>query len=180
MHVSLISACREGYSTQHVLVRLTEEWRKDSDDDYVVGGVLMDLPKAFDCIPHDILISKLDSCCLDRNLLKYINLNLDDGKQCVYIININSDFNDLISGATQGSVVGPLLFNAFFNDLFFFMQHATIHNFAENNTLSSFAKTFDKLKEILESESECAIEWFTKNSMFANSDKFKTFVIDKK
>ena len=47
-------------------------------------------------------------------------------------------------------------------------------------TLSSFAKTFDKLKESLESECECAIGWFTKNGMFVNPDKFKVFVIDKK
>ena len=60
------------------------------------------------------------------------------------------------------------------------MQHATVHNFADDNTLSSFAKTFDKLKEILESESKCAIEWFTRNGTFANPDKFKAFVIDKK
>ena len=53
------------------------------------------------------------------------------------------------------------------------MQHATVHNFADDNTLSSFAKTFDKLKEILESESECAVEWFTRNGMFVNPDKFK-------
>ena len=42
----------------------------------------------------------------------------------------------------------------FFDDFFFFMQHATVYNFAEDNTLSSFTKTFDKLKEILESESK--------------------------
>ena len=49
-----ISAYREGYSTEHVLVRLIEEWRKKLDDDYIVSGVLMDLSKAFDCIPHDL------------------------------------------------------------------------------------------------------------------------------
>ena len=47
--------------TQHVLVRLIEEWRKDLDDDYVAGGVLMGPSKAFDCIPYDILIARLDS-----------------------------------------------------------------------------------------------------------------------
>ena len=60
------------------------------------------------------------------------------------------------------------------------MQHATVHNFADDNTLSSSAKNFDKLKAILESGSECAIEWFTRNGMFVNRDKFKAFVIDKK
>ena len=69
------------------------------------------------------------------------------------INNINSDFNDVISGVLQGSVADPILFNAFFND-FFFMQHVTFQNFTDGNTLSGFVKTFDKLKEILESESE--------------------------
>ena len=96
------------------------------------------------------------------------------------INNINSDFNDITSGVPQGSVIGPIPFNAFFNDFFFFMQHAIVHNFADDNTLSSFAKTFDKLKEILESQSECAIEWFTRNGMFANPDKFTAFAVDKK
>ena len=59
------------------------------------------------------------------------------------------------------------------------MQHATVHNFADNNTHSNFAKTFAKLEEILESKSECAIELFTRNGMFVNPDKLKAFVIDK-
>ena len=71
------------------------------------------------------------------------------------------------------------MFNAFFNDFFFYIKHAAVHNFVDDNTLSSFAKTFYKLKEILESETECAIEWFTRNGMFVNSDKFKTFANDK-
>ena len=176
-----VSAYREGYSTRHVLVRLIEEWRKNLDDDCIVGGVFMDLSKAFDCIPYDLLFAKLDSYGLDRNLLKYINSYLDNRKQCVRINNINRiAFNDIISGAPQGSVVGPILFNAFFNDFFFFIKHATVHNFADDNTLSSFANTFDKLKEILESKSKCAIEWFTRNGMFVNPDKFKAFVIDEK
>ena len=60
------------------------------------------------------------------------------------------------------------------------MQYATVYYFANGNTLSSFAKTFDELKEVLESESECATAWFTRNGMFANPDKFKAVIIDKK
>ena len=115
---------RDGYSTQHV--RLIEKWRKNLDHDYIIGGVLMDLSKAFNCIPHDLLIVKLDSYGLDRNLLKYINSYLDNRKLCARIYNINSDFHDIISGVPQGSVVRPILFNAHFNDFFFSMQHATV------------------------------------------------------
>ena len=63
------------------------------------------------------------------------------------------------------------------------MQHATVYNFVDDNTLSSFAKTFYKLKEIPKPESECVecvIEWFTRNGMFTNPDKFKAFIVDKK
>ena len=93
-------------------------------------------------------MAKLASYRLDRNLQKYINSYLDNRKQYVRINNINSTFNYIISRVPQGSVVGQILFNAFFNDFFFFMQHATVYNFTDDNTLSSFPKTFDKLKEI--------------------------------
>ena len=95
----------------------------------------MDLSKAFDCLPRDLLIAKLDNYGLDRNLLKCINSYLDNREQCVRVNNINSSFNDIFSGVPQGSVVGPILFNALFNDFFFFMQHATVHNLANDNTL---------------------------------------------
>ena len=101
------------------------------------------------------LIAKLDSYGLGRNLQKYINSYLDNGKQCAHVNNIKSHFNGIISGVLKGSAVGPVLFNAFFNDYFLFKQHATVQNFADKNIHSSFAKTFDKLKEILESETKC-------------------------
>ena len=56
--VVLVSAYRKNCSSQHVLIRLLEEWKKCLDNNYVVGGVLTDLSKAFDCVPHDLLNCK--------------------------------------------------------------------------------------------------------------------------
>ena len=54
----LISAYRKkNYNTQHVMIRLLEEWRENLDKSYATGGVLMDLSKAFDCAPHDLLLA---------------------------------------------------------------------------------------------------------------------------
>ena len=75
--------------------------QKKLDDEYIVWGVSLDLSMFFDYIPHDRLIAKLDSYTLDRNLLKYIN---SYRKQCARINNINSKFNDIISGVPESSM----------------------------------------------------------------------------
>ena len=67
---SFISAYRKGYSTQHVLTRLVEEWSERLDNNYIVGAILMDLSKAFDCISHDLIIAKLAAYGLDDSALQ--------------------------------------------------------------------------------------------------------------
>ena len=65
-----ISAYRKSYSTQQILIRLLEEWREKSDKNFILGAVLMDLSKAFDCIPHDLIIAKLAVYGIERETLK--------------------------------------------------------------------------------------------------------------
>ena len=69
---NLVSAYMKNYSSQHVLIRLLEEWRKCLNNNYVVDGVLMDLSKAFDCVPYDLLIAKLETYGINENLLAYL------------------------------------------------------------------------------------------------------------
>ena len=62
------SAYRKQYSCQHVLLRMIETWCKCLDKNKIVGSTLMDLWKAFDCFPHDVLVAKLEDSGLDTKL----------------------------------------------------------------------------------------------------------------
>ena len=103
-----VVAYRENYNTQHVLIRLREEWRLYLDN-CLVGAVMTNLSKAFDCIPHDLLIAKLEAYGFDNYTIRYVYSYLKNRKQCVKINNTYSDLLDIISGVPQGSIVGSIL-----------------------------------------------------------------------
>ena len=176
---NFISAYRQKFSSNHVLLRLLEEWKKHLDNKKFVGAVLMDLSKAFDCIPHDLLIAKMEAYGFDFNTLVFFYSYLKRRKQNVKINNIFSAFQVLLSGVPQGSILGPILFNIFMNDLFLWLEEASLHNFADDNTLSAFANSITELIQILERESEVAIKWFKENGMSVNPEKFHGIIINR-
>ena len=153
-----ISAYQKGYSTQHVLTRLVEEWSERLDNSYIIGVILMDLSKAFDCISHNLMIAKLAAYGLDDTALQLIFSYLKNRKQCARINNTYNNFENIITDVPQGSIVGPLLFDFSINDLFFFIESSSIHNFADDYTLSAWANTISDLINKLESDSNIAIE----------------------
>ena len=140
----------------------------------------MYLLKAFDCVLHDLLLAKLASYGTDDNLILYIHSYVLNRKQCVCINNILSEFNEVISGVPQGSIVGPMFFNCFFNAFYYFVKNANVHNFADNNKLTTFAQNVGILISVLESESNIAINWFETNKMIVTRGKFQSIIIDKK
>ena len=154
---SYVSAYRKGCNPQHVLIRLLEEWRQHLDNNKVVGGVFMNLSNAFDCVLQDLLTAKLAAYSVDENLLMYIYSYLSNRKQWVRINNVHSRFQYAISGVPQGSIVGPTLFNCFFNGFFYFSDKVSVHNFADDNSLSAFESNIKNLNIVLESESKKAI-----------------------
>ena len=119
------------------------------------------------------MIAKPSAYGLNSDSFCYIYSYLKDRKQCVQINNEQSEFDTIISGVPQGSIFGPILYNIFFNDFFFFIPKASVHNFADDNTLASFASTLKDLLPILESEFEAAINWLHNNKMIVNPDKFQ-------
>ena len=115
-----ISAYRKGLSRNHVLIRLIENWKTALDKNLFTEAVLIDLYKAFDCIPYDFLITKLHAYRLSFDTVAFLNSNFKDRKQNAIINNNFSAFQNILSGVPQGFILGPILFNIFLNDLFFF------------------------------------------------------------
>ena len=144
----------------------------------VVGGRLMDLSKAFDCLPYDLLIAKLEAYGLGRSSLLLVLSYFKDRKQSVKMKGIRSLFQLIKSGMPQGSILGPILFNIFMNDLFYILQN-DLHNFADNNTISAVSQTISDLIHSLTVKSNLAVDWFHWNSMIVNPDKFKAIVLTK-
>ena len=140
-----ISAYRKNYNMQHAMIRLLEKWRENLDQNYVVGGGLVDVSKAFHCVSHGLSLAKPAAYDVDENFLCYIYSYLLNQKHRVGINNTNSEFLNVISGVLQRSIVRPILFNCFFNDFFYVIETANAHNYADDNTLTAFENNIQNL-----------------------------------
>ena len=122
-------------------MRLLEDWESKLDNSYIVGALLMDLSKALDCIPRDLLIANLNANGIEEYALVLIHSYLKRHKQSVRINNTYNSFQTILSSVPQGSVLGPILFNVYINDLFLFIKQATLYNYADDNTIACVSRT---------------------------------------
>ena len=129
-------------------------WCRCLDENKVVGAILMNLSKAFDSLPHDLLIAKLHAYGFSHNALTLLLSYLSGRTQCVKNNNTFSLIKLILSGVPQGSILGPILFNVFINDLYMLLNSNNLFNFADDNTISAFSETVEGLINILQTETE--------------------------
>ena len=171
-----LSAYRKCYNTESVVLKSVEDWKLSLDSNSCTGAVCIDLSKAFDVIPHGLLLAKLNAYGCDNNVLKFLCSYLTDRSQRVKIDNNYSKWSKIVKGVPQGSVIGPSAFNIFINDVFNITNNSTIYNYADDNVLSCSAKTYVDLKSLLESNIVNISKWFDVNGMISNPDKFQVII----
>ena len=161
---------RKGYSSQHCLVAMIEKWKKGIDSKGSFGTLLTDLSKAFDCIPRQRMIAKLDAYGFDLKALTLVLNYLRNRKQRVKINSSYSYWSDLLFGVRQGSILRPLLF-IFTCDLFYFKENVDTASYADDNTPYCASHDIQTTINTLPDSSAKLSDWFSKNSMKANADK---------
>ena len=149
---------RQSYSTQHALIKLIASWRQSLDSRGYSGAVLMDLSKSLDTINHELLIAKLHAYGFSKESLDLILEYLSDRWQRTTISGNVSSWAELLQGVPQGSVIGPLLFNIYINDLFYLTEMTDVCNFADDTTFFACDSDLKHLMERLEHDTKLAIE----------------------
>ena len=121
----------------------------------------MDLSKAFDTVNHNLLIAKLQAYGFSMRALKLIKSCLSNRWQRTKVNNSFSSWTELLHGVLQGSILGPLLFNIYLNDLLFIPLDTGVCNFDDDTTLYACDISLNDIVIKLESSSSLVIDWFT-------------------
>ena len=138
---------QNNYSTNHALISLTEMIRNALDNGNFACGVFIDLQKTFDTVNHDILLSKLNHCSIRGVAFDWFKSYLSDRTQYVTTNNGRSEIQTIKYGVSQGSILGPLLFLIYINDLSQSIKNLKINHSADDTNLlyaSSSLKDINK------------------------------------
>ena len=177
----LLHKTQSGFRTQHscetALINIIDLWLNAIDSGKIVGVVLVDFKKAFDLVDHEILKDKMKIYGIKDEALLWLNSYLTDRKQQVTIDNTKSDFKPISCGVPQGSILGPLLFLLFINDLPLYTNNVFTDLYADDTTLYDIQDSLEQLENNLQSALNSLHIWCKQNGMKLNSSKTKVMLV---
>ena len=160
----------KNHGTQNALLVMTKKVKAILNKKLKMGALFMDLSKAFDTLEHFLLLAKLSARGFD-NSLSFIQNYLTNRFQRSKIENDFSSWREITTGVSEGSILGPLPFNIFINDIFLFVQSSNVCNYADDNTLFAFGKNIDEVTRKLQNDFFILDKLFFNKFFVLNSDK---------
>ena len=171
------SGFRPRHSTQTALLEATNEWYLNIDNGLINGVLFLDLKKAFDTVDHRILLQKLQLYGVDSNTLMWFKSYLTDRKQKTFVNGQMSDFCPIICGVPQGSILGPLLFLIYINDLPACHLHSVPRMYADDTSLTLSSSDPLDLQSKLNHDLAQIQTWLQANKLSLNVKKTKFSII---
>ena len=170
---------RPKYSTNHALINITERIRESLDQGKFVAGVFVDFQKAFDTVNHQILVKKLSHYGIRGNLNKWFASYLSNRKQHVSVLGFDSLNQTVNHGVPQGSVLGPLLFLIYINDLYRSVKFSSTYHFADDTNLLSIGNNIHSLQSKLNRDLNSLYKWLLANKISLNAAKTELIIFRK-
>ena len=165
------------FSTTVALLYATENTRKKVNDKEVVCAAFLDLSKTSDSISHDIFLEKLKTLNFDRYAVSMINCFLRYRIQKVILPSCSSDWIQLYQGVSQGTVLGPLLFNKYVNSLYTCIDHkCTVVQYADDTMVFTSSKNNESAVESLETNVNNICDFFDKPYLSPSKPQTKTLI----
>ncbi len=162
---------RKGYSTELATIALSDSILQSMDQGMLTGSVFIDLKKAFDTVHHDLLIEKLSRYGIRNSELSWFKDYLNNRSQVVQYENSFCKPSKISTGVPQGSVLGPLLFILFINDLPNCIVKCSILMYADGTVLFFSAKRPEVIESTLNSQLAILNDWLQNNLLFLNVKK---------
>lgn len=158
-------------NTESATLELVNFVVKGLDDGQYVACIFIDLKKAFDCIPHEILLGKLKYYGLSESSVELVTSYLSNRKQICCVNGVLSDARNIYNGVPQGSIIGPLLFNIFINDLLKLPLRGFLQCYADDAVSKYRAQSLPQIQEMMQNDLEIMQQWFSANKMSINTKK---------
>ena len=175
------SAYLKRHSTQTSLHRVIDDWLGNVNDGAITGACLLDISKCFDSINHTILLKKLEMYGITSTELKWFSSYLSGRKQVVKCHQETSEFCDISCGVPQGSVLGPILFLLFINDISnFAVEGCVLNMYADDVIIYTSATSKDELDSRLQVCIDNISNWYSMNKLCINKKKSNVMVIGSK
>ena len=168
---SLQFGFRQQHSTNHALINKTENIRSALDSGQFACGIFVDLQKAFDTVDHEILLNKLSHYGIRGIPNSWFKSYLSYRSQYVSISGSDSASKLIKYGVPQGSVLGPLLFLIYINDLHHAIKYSMVHHFADDTNLFVFDNSLKSLKKKINIDLKLLCHWLNANKISLNSGK---------